>query len=79
MPTIPKSQPDVFAELMQEFESDRYSLPERLLLASHLTKDAQDPKRTRSERERLIQHARSIIRLVDNELKAMIYDSISRG
>lgn len=70
---------DVFAELMKECESDRYSLRERLMLAAHLAGDSQDTRRPVAERELLIQKARHILKLVDTELKGQLHASISRG
>lgn len=80
MPT--KSQPDadVFDFLMAHAGApDRYSCAERLMLASHLVKDAHCPttRRTPPEVERLLGRARDIIRSVDKELAREITASVT--
>lgn len=75
-----QSQPtkDIFDMLMDEAQSDQYSCAERLMLASHLVKDARAAQYNPQQRERLLGRARHIIRTVDKELAREIVNSATR-
>jgi hypothetical protein len=61
--------------MIAEMKSETYSCSERLMLASHLIKDAYKPGRSPSEHELLLSRARDIVRAVDKDLAREIIKS----
>jgi hypothetical protein len=61
---------EIFNELMDELDSDRFSIGERLRLAAHLATDAFKPGTSPDHQRLLLKRVKAIVKRVEESLPA---------